>query len=168
MRDIPQSVPDQPVSLLSMGTRMVQLGYDQIEAVLALQAKRIERERAVAHRVCDALMHARTYDAGAFAQAWQTMTREYLAASVALWEQGMVCAARNQTAYGALLRDVVLNADKAWLRATPGQMTQQAGTVPQAGGLDDVPWPVHGRPPGRRGHAREAGTPCRIRRRLKV
>lgn len=132
MSDIPRSTPPQPASLSSVGTRMAQIGFDQLAAVLALQAKRIERDRAATQHLCDAWVHARTCDAGAIAHGWQTMMSEYLAANVALWEQGLVSAAKNQAAYGTLLRDTVFNAENARLRAAPAQMTRQVGTVPQA------------------------------------
>ncbi|WP_434664324.1 hypothetical protein P5W99_19325 [Paraburkholderia sp. A3BS-1L] len=132
MSDIPLSMPLQPVSPSSIGTRMAQIGFDQLAAALALQAKCIERDRAAAQRVGDALMRARAGDAGAIAQAWQAMTREYLAASIALWEQGLVSAVKNQAAYGALLRDAGFNAGNAWWRAAPAQMARRAGTAPQA------------------------------------
>ncbi|WP_129563714.1 hypothetical protein [Paraburkholderia dokdonensis] len=123
---------------------MAQIGFDQLAAALALQAKCIERDRAAAQRVGDAIMHARAGYAGAIAQAWQPMMREYLAASVALWEQGLVSAARNQAAYGALLRDAVFNAENAWWQAKPAQVTRQAGTVPQAGNWMTWPRPFMG------------------------
>ncbi|WP_213303969.1 hypothetical protein [Paraburkholderia sacchari] len=136
MSDTPGSTPLQPASPSSIGTRMAQIGFDQLTAALALQAKCIERDLAAAQRLGDALMHARAGDAQTIAQAWQSMTREYLATSVALWEQGLVSAARNQAAYGALLRDALFNAGNAGWLAAPAQMRQtarQAGTVPQAG-----------------------------------
>ncbi|WP_322060014.1 hypothetical protein [Paraburkholderia sp. J63] len=133
MKDIPQSVPVQPESPLSMGTRAVQLGFDQFEAALGLHAKRLEHDRAAAKHACDAFMQMRPYDMTTFAQTWQTLMREYLAANVALWEQSLGAAAQNQAAYGALLRDTVLNMEKAWMRGVPASMTGTAGAVPQAG-----------------------------------
>jgi hypothetical protein len=138
MRDIPQNVAVQPASMLNVGTRMMQLGYEQFEAVLGLQAKRMERDSTAVQHACDALLQARAGDVGSFLQTWQTVMREYMAASVALWNQDVTLVVRNQAAYGALLREVFVDYEKAWVRA-PAQMaqmaqqTRRAGAVPQAG-----------------------------------
>lgn len=155
MGHIAQSTPLQQACLSSMGTRMVQIGFDQISAVLALQAKRIERDGAAAKHVCEAWMRACACDAGAVAQAWQTMTREYFAASVALWEQGLVSAASNRAAYGALLRDMVINAENAWSQATPAEVTRPAGGMPQAADWTTYLGPFMGTLPD--GEAKPAG-----------
>jgi hypothetical protein len=135
MRDIPRNVAVQPASMLNVGTRMMQIGHEQVEAVLGLQAKRTERDRTAVQHACEALLQAGAGNVGGFLQTWQMLVREYLAASVALWNLDVTVFARNQAAYGAWLREVVVDCEKAWVRA-PAQMaqqTQQAGTVPQAG-----------------------------------
>ncbi|WP_028219895.1 hypothetical protein [Paraburkholderia oxyphila] len=123
MRDIPHDVPVAPPSMPAVGARMMQLGFDQFAAAQGLQAKRAERDRAAAQRACEAFQHACSNDVKSFAQTWQILMREYLAASVGLWEQSLSAAARNQAAYGALLRDMVLDAEQAWTRTglTPKQ-----------------------------------------------
>lgn len=131
MNDIARNEMVQPVSMLNVGTRMMQWGFDQMEAAMGLQVKHLGRDRAVAQRACDTLLQVPPYNLGGFAQVWQTWMREYLAASVALWEQGLTSAARNQTAYGALLRDMVVGVEQAWLNAAPAQMAQPVAAVPQ-------------------------------------
>lgn len=118
MKDAPQNVPLAPVfSMMSMGTRVVQVGLEALQATLALQAKCVERDRAAAQRACEAFLDPRTYDSGAFVQTWQTMVREYFAASVALCEQSQDLAARSQTAFGALLRETAVDFERACVRA---------------------------------------------------
>ncbi|WP_028219005.1 hypothetical protein [Paraburkholderia oxyphila] len=58
--------------------------------------------------------------------------RAYLTASVGLWEQSLSEAARDQAAYGALLRGMVLDVEKVCARTAPARMAQQAGPVQQA------------------------------------
>ncbi|HEY4803728.1 MAG TPA: hypothetical protein VIH96_14045 [Paraburkholderia sp.] len=117
--------------MLSVGTRMMQLGLEELEAALGLQAKCVERDRVAAQRACDALLDARTYDSGAFVQTWQTLMREYIASGAALYEQGQDLARRSQSAYGALLREATLDFEKACVSAQ-AQAGQPAGAVPQA------------------------------------
>ncbi|MBB3003549.1 hypothetical protein [Paraburkholderia tropica] len=132
MIPIAPDTPLQPVFLSDMGARMVQIGFDQLASALAFQAKCLDRDRTAAQHLCEVWMQARTHDTGAVAQAWQTMTREYLAACVALWGQGMVAAAKTQASYGAMLRDTVLGARKVWLTGAPGLATTPAGTGAQS------------------------------------
>jgi hypothetical protein len=132
MRDIPQNVRVRPAPMMGRGARMVQLGCDQFEAALRLQTKRIERDSAAVQHACEAFQHARSYDVGTFARTWQTLVREYLATSVALWDQNLAAAARGGEAFGALLRDVYLDAEKFWVRAQL-QVIEQAAPVPHAG-----------------------------------
>jgi hypothetical protein len=117
MRDIHQDVAVQPASMLNVGTRMVQLGFDQFETVFGLQAKRMERDSTAVQHACDALPQARAGIVGGFLQTWQMLMREYLAASVARWDQDVTLVARSQAACGALLREVIVDSEKAWLRA---------------------------------------------------
>ena len=131
MRDSPQNVESAPVSMLSVGTRMVQLGLEELQASLALQAKCVERDRVAAQRAWKALLDARTYDSGAFVQTWQTLMREYCAASAALCEQSQDLAARSQSAFGALLREATLDFEKACVDAQ-AQAAHPAGAVPRA------------------------------------
>ena len=130
MKDSRENAPFAPIPMLSVGARMVQLGLDDLQAVLGLQAKCVERDRVAAQRACEALMDVRTYDKGALVQTWQNLVREYCAASVALYEQSQDLAMRSQTAFGALLRESALDFEKACIRAQ-AQATQQAGAVPQ-------------------------------------
>ena len=131
MRDSRENVPFAPIPMLNVGARMVQLGLDEFQAVLGLQAKCVERDRVAAQHACEALADARTYDKGAFVQTWQNLVREYCAASVDLCEQSQDLAMRSQTAFGALLRESALDFEKACVRAQ-AQATRQAGAVPQA------------------------------------
>jgi hypothetical protein len=129
MRESRENVPFAPIPMLNVGARMVQLGLDEFQAVLGLQAKCVERDRVAAQHACEALADARTYDKGTLVQTWQNLVREYCAASVDLYEQSQDLAMRSQTAFGALLRESALDFEKACIRA---QATQQAGAVPQA------------------------------------
>jgi len=122
-----------PGSAMNMFARSAQIGFDQLTSMLALQAKRIERDRAVTQRALDAVMQVRACDMGAMAQAWQVITREYLAASAGLWEQGLIAYAQNQAAYGALFRDMVVDTEKAWMRGAPAQSAQKSPVAPAAG-----------------------------------
>ena len=131
MTDTRQDVPLAPVSVMSVGTRMVQLGMEELQAALGLQAKCIERDRVAAQHACEALLDARTYDSGAFVQTWQTLMREYFAASAALCEQSQDLAARSQAAFGALLREVVVDLEKACVRGQ-AQAWHPAGALPPA------------------------------------
>ena len=131
MSDIHRSLLVQPVPMLGVGMRMMQLGFDELQAALGLQAKRVERDRAAVQHACDALLDARTYDMGTFVNTWQALTREYFAASAVLFEQSQDLAMRNQTALGALFRDAVLDFEKVCVRAQ-AQASPQAGAVPQA------------------------------------
>ncbi|MEX3916384.1 hypothetical protein AB4Y43_09120 [Paraburkholderia sp. BR10872] len=131
MRESPQNLPFSPVSMLSMSARMVQLGLDDFQALLGLQAKCVERDRVAAQHACEALTDVRTYDKGALVQTCQNLFREYCAASVALFEQSQELAMRSQTAFGALLRAGAIDFEKACIRAQ-AQATRQTGAVPQA------------------------------------
>jgi hypothetical protein len=130
MRDTPQNVPGQPFSLLDVGPRMVQIGFDQLENALAWQAKRIQRDRTVVQHACDAFLKVRANDVGSIVQAWQTLVCEYFVESLAISEQNRRMAARTQAAVFALLGDVVLDLEKAWMPAM-AQASRRAGTVPQ-------------------------------------
>ncbi|WP_343676519.1 hypothetical protein [Paraburkholderia heleia] len=131
MRDTPQHARLAPMSMMSLGMRMVQLGLEELQAALGLQAQCVERDRAAAQRACEALLEARPYDAGAFVQTWQTLMREYIAASTALCEHSQDLAARSQTAFGALLREAVLDFEKACERVQ-AQAPRPAGALPPA------------------------------------
>jgi hypothetical protein len=50
MRESPWDVPFAPIPMLSVGARMVQLGLDEFQAVLGLQAQCVERDRVAAQQ----------------------------------------------------------------------------------------------------------------------
>ncbi|WP_321915697.1 MULTISPECIES: hypothetical protein [unclassified Paraburkholderia] len=129
MKDTPQSTQFAPMCMMSAGTRMVELGLEELQAALGLQAKCVERDRVAAQRACEALLDARTYESGAFVQTWQTLMREYFAASTALCEQGQDLTARSQAAYGALMRELTVDFEKACVRA---QASHPAAALPPA------------------------------------
>ncbi|MCP3710095.1 hypothetical protein M3I54_24500 [Paraburkholderia sp. CNPSo 3274] len=129
MRDTPQNAQLAPVSMMSFGTRMAQLGLEELQAALRLQAQCVERDRAAAQRACEAVLDARTYESGAFVQTWQTLMREYFAASTALCEQSQDLAARSQAALGALLREAASDFEKACVRVQ-AQASHPAGALP--------------------------------------
>ncbi|SDD16114.1 hypothetical protein [Paraburkholderia lycopersici] len=133
MKDIPQNVPLASVSMLSMGTRLMQLGLDEFQSALGLQIKCIDRDRVAVQRACHALLEARAYDPAAFLQTWQTLVRDYFAASAALCEQSQDLATRSQAAFGALLREAALDFEKACTQVQArAQAAYPAGAVPQA------------------------------------
>jgi hypothetical protein len=131
MKDTLQNAQFAPVAMMSMGMRMMQLGLEELQAVLGLQAKCIERGHVAAQRACEALLDARTYESGAFLQTWQTLTREYCEAGTALCGQCQDLSARSQGALGALLREGVVDFEKACVRAQ-AQPSHPAGAVPPA------------------------------------
>ncbi|WP_321937755.1 hypothetical protein [Paraburkholderia sp. J8-2] len=131
MTDTPQNMQFAPMCMMSVGTRMVQLGLEELQAALGLQAKCVERDRVAVQHACEALLDARTYDSGAFVQTWQTLMREYFAASTALCEQGQDLAARSQAAFGALMREAAVDFEKACVHAQ-AQASHPAGVLPPA------------------------------------
>ncbi|WP_321948219.1 hypothetical protein [Paraburkholderia sp. J10-1] len=128
MKDTPQNMQLAPMCVMSVGTRMVQLGLEELQAALGLQAKCVERDRVAAQHACEALLDARMYDSGALVQTWQTLVREYFAASTALCEQSQDLNARSQAAFGALMREAAVDFEKACVLAQ-AQTSHPAGAL---------------------------------------
>jgi hypothetical protein len=137
MRNGPQNLPVQFIPLMGIGPRLAKLGCDQLESAMGLQAKLVERDCAAALRAGDALEQARMADMGGFLQTWRTLMREWIATSETLWNEEITVAARNQGAFGALLRDMVVEFERAWMHA-PAQVPQLAGPA-----LLETDWPAY-------------------------
>lgn len=137
MRNGLQNLPVQFVPLMGIGARFMKLGYDQFQSAMGLEAKLVERDYAAALRAGEALQQARMADVGGFLQTWRTMMREWVATSEALWNEEVAAVAQNEAVYGALLRDVVAEAERAWIQA-PARIPQMAVPMPLA-----TDWPTY-------------------------
>jgi hypothetical protein len=131
MQDVPQSVPVHYFPLMGIGPRMAQLGFDELKSAMGVHAKLIERDRAAARHACEALVQASTANVDGFLQTWRTLVHEYVAASEAVWNDEIAAAVQNEAAFSTLLRDVVIDWEKAWTQA-PDQVPKLVAAVPLA------------------------------------
>ena len=101
------------------------------ERVLKLEQRRIERDREALNGVIESLRTAR--DWSDFAVATQSVWREYLGASAALWQEGAAAAMQGASTWSDTARDVT----QQWQQACAGA---QAGASNVPGALPMREW----------------------------
>ncbi|SAL61786.1 hypothetical protein AWB67_07421 [Caballeronia terrestris] len=97
---------------LRLALRFGSLAQEWRQHVCTLQVRRIERDKEALESEREALARAR--DWGEFNTATQTVMREYFAATVSLWQEGVGVAMRNQTVVGEAFADILKDWQSAW------------------------------------------------------
>ncbi|MBB5496020.1 hypothetical protein [Paraburkholderia sp. MM5384-R2] len=106
---------------LGLALRMLGCGHEYRRQACEFEMLRIKRDLAALNATRDAATGA--HDWSELAAGYQTMLRDYMAATTNLWQQGLVSAARHQTACSDDMRDALAGWQAAWT----GNWQQGAG-----------------------------------------
>lgn len=106
----------------SVALQMLTHGQQWREQVLKLQQRRLERDRAALEGTLESLRAA--HDWSDFAAAGQSVLRDYLSASAALWQEGVAAAMQGAGAWTDTARDIAQN----WQDSCAGLQPGSAGT----------------------------------------
>lgn len=97
---------------LGLALRMLSFGHEGRRQACEFEMQRINRDLAALNAGREATTGAR--DWSELAASYQTMLRDYMAATSNLWQQGLVSAARQQSACSDGMRDALVRWQSAW------------------------------------------------------
>lgn len=107
---------DTPLDLyranVGLALRMIGLGHDVRQQACDLEVQRIKRDLAALNATREATIRAR--DWSELASSYQAALRDYMATTTNVWQQALVSAARQQSAYGDGMRDALAQWQSAW------------------------------------------------------
>lgn len=99
-------------------------GQQWREQVLQLQQRRLERDRAALEGTLETLRESR--DWSDFATASQSVLRDYLSASAAIWQEGVAAAMHGAGAWADTARDITQDWQDSLSGLQPGTSTPSA------------------------------------------
>jgi hypothetical protein len=104
--------PDPYRANLALVLRILMFGHDARRQACEFEMRRIKRGLAALTATREATTGAR--DWSELASSYQAMLRDYMAATTNLWQQGLISAARQQSACGDGMRDAIGRCQSAW------------------------------------------------------
>jgi hypothetical protein len=104
--------------------QMMTHGQQWREQILKLEQHRIERDRAALEGTLETLGHAQ--DWSDLAVASQSVLRDYLSASAAIWQEGVAAAMQGAGAWTDTARDIAQDWQDALAGLQPGAATATA------------------------------------------
>ncbi|WP_027794635.1 hypothetical protein [Paraburkholderia acidipaludis] len=107
MATIPFSTFDAYRVNASTALQLFAHGQQWREQLLKLQQRRLARDRAALEDTLESLREA--HDWSEFAAAGQTVLRDYVGASTALWQEGVAATLQSAGAWSDLARDLAQN-----------------------------------------------------------
>lgn len=102
----------------SVALQLLTHGQQWHEQILKLQQRRLERDRAALEGTLESLRSA--HDWSDFATAGQSVLRDYLSASAALWQEGVAAAMQGAGAWTDTARDLTQNWQDSLAGFQPG------------------------------------------------
>lgn len=108
----------------SAALQMMTHGQQWREQILKLEQHRIERDRAALEGALETLGHAQ--DWSDLAVASQSVLRDYLSASAAIWQEGVAAAMQGAGAWTDTARDIAQNWQDSLAGLQPGGGTVSA------------------------------------------
>ncbi|MGF6920589.1 hypothetical protein [Paraburkholderia sp. 40] len=116
---------------LGLSLRMFGYGHEYRRQACEFEMQRIQRDLAALNATRDAATGA--HDWSELAASYQTMLRDYMAATTNLWQQGLASAARQQTACSDGMRDALAGWHAAWTGNWQQGVGMNPATLPLQG-----------------------------------